>query len=47
LAKEKLAQDYERVKNDEVEKEKRLKNLSAVTDKREQAKQDLKCNKWL
>ncbi|KAI1729238.1 kinesin motor domain-containing protein [Ditylenchus destructor] len=42
LAKDRLAQDYERLKNDEVEKEKRYKDLSALSDKREQAKQDLK-----
>ncbi|KAF7636437.1 Kinesin-like protein [Meloidogyne graminicola] len=42
LAREKLQQDYERLKNDESEKEKRLKSLSALSDKREQAKQDLK-----
>lgn len=42
LDKDKLAQDYDRLKNDEVEKEKRLKNLSALSDKRDQAKQDLK-----
>uniref|UniRef100_A0A914NAD1 Kinesin-like protein n=1 Tax=Meloidogyne incognita TaxID=6306 RepID=A0A914NAD1_MELIC len=38
----KLQQDYDRLKNDESEKEKRLKSLSALSDKREQAKQDLK-----
>lgn len=37
-----MSQDYERLKNDEGEKEKRLKDLSALSDKREQAKQDLK-----
>nr|CAD2187641.1 unnamed protein product [Meloidogyne enterolobii] len=42
LAREKLQQDYDRLKNDESEKEKRLKSLSALSDKREQAKQDLK-----
>ncbi|CAK5061372.1 unnamed protein product [Meloidogyne enterolobii] len=42
LAREKLQQDYDRLKNDEFEKEKRLKSLSALSDKREQAKQDLK-----
>lgn len=42
LAKDKLAQDYDRLKNEEGEKEKRLKNLSAMSDKREHAKQDLK-----
>uniref|UniRef100_A0A914DCI7 Kinesin-like protein n=1 Tax=Acrobeloides nanus TaxID=290746 RepID=A0A914DCI7_9BILA len=42
LVKDKLAQDYEKLKNEEGEKEKRLKDLSALSDKREQAKQDLK-----
>ncbi|KAH7731283.1 hypothetical protein AAVH_00180 [Aphelenchoides avenae] len=42
LAKDKLAQDYDKLKNDELEKEKRIKDLSALSDKREQAKQDLK-----
>lgn len=42
LAREKLQQDYERLKNDESEKEKRLKTLSALSDKKEQAKQDMK-----
>lgn len=42
LARERLSQDYERLKSDESEKEKRLKSLSALSDKREQAKQDLK-----
>lgn len=36
------SQDYDKLKNDEVEKEKRFKDLSALSDKREQAKQDLK-----
>ena len=38
-------QDYDKLKNDELEKEKRLKTLSALSDKREQAKQDLKGTK--
>lgn len=42
LVKDKLSQDYEKLKNEEGEKEKRLKDLSALSDKREQAKQDLK-----
>lgn len=42
MAKEKLIQDYDRLKNDETEKEKRLKDLSAISDKKEQAKQDMK-----
>lgn len=42
MVKEKLAQDYERLKNDETVKEKRLKDLSAISDKKEQAKQDMK-----
>lgn len=42
IIREKLLQDYEKLKNEEVEKEKRYKDLSALSDKREQAKQDLK-----
>lgn len=42
LTRDKLSQDFERLKTDESEKEKRLKSLSALSDKREQAKQDLK-----
>lgn len=42
MAKDKLNQDFERLKNEETEKEKRLKEFSAITDKHEQAKQDLK-----
>jgi kinesin family protein 5 len=42
LAKEKLTQDYEKLRNEEVEKEKKYKDLSALSDKREQAKQDLR-----
>lgn len=42
MVKEKLAHDYEKLKNDELEKERKYKDLSALSDKREQAKQDLK-----
>jgi kinesin family protein 5 len=42
LAKEKLTQDYEKLRNDETEKEKKYKEFSALSDKREQAKQDLR-----
>jgi kinesin family protein 5 len=42
LVKEKIAQDYEKLKNEETEKERKIKDLSALSDKREQAKQDLK-----
>lgn len=41
LAKNKLAQDYEKLKSEEAEKEKRIKDLSTLTDKKQQAKQDL------
>lgn len=44
MLKEKLAQDYDRLKNDETKKEQRLKDLSAISDKKEQAKQDMKGN---
>lgn len=42
LVKEKLQKDYERLKTDDVEKEKRLREFNLLSDKREQAKQDLK-----
>jgi len=41
LAKDKLAQDYEKLRSDEAEKEKKIKDLSVLTDKKQQAKQDL------
>uniref|UniRef100_A0AC34REW1 Kinesin-like protein n=1 Tax=Panagrolaimus sp. JU765 TaxID=591449 RepID=A0AC34REW1_9BILA len=41
LAKEKLSQDYEKLRVEEAQKEKHIKDLSNITDKREQAKQDL------
>lgn len=42
IIKDKLSQDYEKLKNEEAEREKKYKDLSALSDKREQAKQDLK-----
>lgn len=42
LAQEKLTSDYEKLKQDEVEKSSRLAELSLQMDRREQAKQDLK-----
>lgn len=42
LAKDQLQSDYERLRTEETDKEKRLRELSSMSDKREQAKQDLK-----
>ena len=42
LAQEKLTSDYEKLKQEEVEKSSRLAELSLQMDRREQAKQDLK-----
>jgi len=42
LTKDQLQNDYDRLKTDESEKEKKLRELSLMSDKREQAKQDLK-----
>lgn len=42
LAKDKLAQDYEKLRAEESEKEKKYKDLSALSDKREQAQADLR-----
>lgn len=42
LDKDQLQREFDNLKNEEVEKEKRLKDLSALTDKREQTRQDLK-----
>jgi len=40
--KDQLQVDYDKLKIDENEKEKKIKSLAALSDKREQAKQDLK-----
>ncbi|KHN87757.1 Kinesin heavy chain [Toxocara canis] len=42
VVKERLQSDYEKLKMDEVEREKRIKELSGLSEKREQAKSDLK-----
>uniref|UniRef100_F1KTF7 Kinesin-like protein n=1 Tax=Ascaris suum TaxID=6253 RepID=F1KTF7_ASCSU len=42
VVKERLQSDYEKLKLDEVEREKRIKELSGLSEKREQAKSDLK-----
>lgn len=42
VVKDQLQADYDKLKQDETEKERKLKDLSALSDKREQAKQDLK-----
>lgn len=42
LAKDQLQSDYDRLRTDDVEKEKRLREFNFLSDKREQAKQDLK-----
>lgn len=42
LAKDQLQNDFDKLKVDEVEKDKKLRELSLLSDKREQAKQDLK-----
>ncbi|KAK0414438.1 hypothetical protein QR680_011429 [Steinernema hermaphroditum] len=42
VVKDQLQSDFEKLKTDESEKEKRIKSLAALSDKREQAKQDLK-----
>uniref|UniRef100_A0A915BL61 Kinesin-like protein n=1 Tax=Parascaris univalens TaxID=6257 RepID=A0A915BL61_PARUN len=42
VVKERLQSDYEKLKVDEVEREKRIKELSGLSEKREQAKSDLK-----
>lgn len=42
MVKERLQSDYEKLKLDEVEREKRIKELSGLSEKREQAKSDLK-----
>lgn len=42
LAKDQIQNEYDRLKNDDVEKEKRLREFTMLSDKREQAKQDLK-----
>lgn len=42
LAKDQLQNDFEKLKTDDAEKEKRLREYAHLSDKREQAKQDLK-----
>ena len=42
LQQEKLQLDYDRLKQDEAEKARKLNELSQQADRREQAKQDLK-----
>lgn len=42
VAKNQLQADYEKLKMDEQEQEKRIKELSGLSEKREQAKSDLK-----
>ncbi|XP_023233599.1 kinesin heavy chain-like [Centruroides sculpturatus] len=42
LAQEKMKQDYEKLKQEEVEKSHKLKQLMLLSDRREQARQDLK-----
>uniref|UniRef100_A0A914XJA2 Kinesin-like protein n=1 Tax=Plectus sambesii TaxID=2011161 RepID=A0A914XJA2_9BILA len=42
VVKDQLQADYDKMKQEENDKEKKLKELSALSDKREQAKQDLK-----
>lgn len=42
VAKNQLQADYEKLKMDEHEQERRIKELSGLSEKREQAKSDLK-----
>lgn len=42
LAREQLQSEYDKLKADESDKAAKLKDMSSVLDKREQAKQDLK-----
>jgi hypothetical protein len=42
MSRDKLSNDYDRLKHDELEKEEQLKKLKALTDKREQEKQEMK-----
>ena len=42
LARDQLQADYDKLKTEEQNKEKQLLDLSQMSDKREQAKQDLK-----
>jgi len=42
LSRDQLQSDYDKLKTDEVDREKKLRELSVMADRREQAKQDLK-----
>ncbi|VDK26868.1 unnamed protein product [Anisakis simplex] len=42
VVKERLQSDYDKLKAEEGEREKRIKELSGLSEKREQAKSDLK-----
>jgi hypothetical protein len=42
MSRDKLSSDHDRLKRDKLEKEEQLISLKALSDKREQAKQEMK-----